>query len=320
MNYTGNDIEVFFFAHDRADMLRRAIDCYLNQTMQGARLILLANAPTPEVLEVAHEYAAQGVELVHEPKFLNVFGCVQRCQDLASRAITVMAHDDDLIHPAYLETLLKAYNQIPHLNVALSSMKDWDEEPFSPQYHTYVAVLKNASEFSAYIFLGYSFTFSSASYLTETLKLALSPKFDTYGKVQDVPFMLGACLDGAAAVLQYPFIKYRIHSAQDCQTFSTGPTAKQWLELELLHKKLMSSGSANLRRAYALNAYHRLRIGWKDWCRCEHDKMTFAQYLDLARDMGALTAEQRLVGYLLRGNLRKKILNHLFRYNTICLQ
>lgn len=312
MTYTAKDIEVFFFAHDRADMLRQAVDCYLNQTVQGARLILLANAPAPEVLDVAREYAAKGVELVHEPKSLNVFGCVQRCRELASRAITVMAHDDDLIHPAYLETLLKAYNQIPNLNVALSSMKDWDDAPFSPRYHTQGTVLKNASEFSAYIFLGYSFTFSSASYRTETLKLAPAPNFDTYGKVQDVPFMLGACLDGTAAVLQYPFIKYRIHAAQDCQTFSTGPTAKQWLELDLLHKKLMSSGGKNLRRAYTLNAYHRLRIGWKDWCRCEHDKMTFAQYLDLARNMGALTTAQRLAGYLLRGGIRKRVLENFF--------
>lgn len=117
--YTAKDIEVFFFAHDRAEMLRQAVDCYLNQTVKGARLILLANAPTQEVLQVAREYASKGVELVHEPKSLNVFGCVQRCREIASRAITVMAHDDDLIHPAYLETLLKAYNQIPNVNVVV---------------------------------------------------------------------------------------------------------------------------------------------------------------------------------------------------------
>ncbi len=317
--YTANDIEVFFFAHDRAAMLRQAVDCYLNQTVPGARLVLLANAPTEEVLQAARDYAAKGVELVLEPKSLNVFGCVQRCRELASRAITVMAHDDDLVHPAYLETLLKAYNQIPDLNVALSAMKDWDDNPFSPQYHTRCTALKNASEFSAYIFLGYSFTFSSASYRTETLKLAPPPNFGAYGKVQDVPFMLGSCLDGAAAVLQYPFVKYRIHPAQDCQTFSTGPTAKQWLELELLHKKLMSAGGVNLRRAYALNAYHRLRIGWKDWCRCEHGKMTFAQFLHLAKDMGALTEGQYLAGRLLRGGLRRMCLHKLFHPKQISL-
>ena len=320
MTYTAKDIEVFFFAHDRAEMLRQAIDCYVNQTVQGARLVLLANAPTPDVLDVAREYAAKGVELVYEPKSLNVFGCVQRCRELASRAITVMAHDDDLIHPAYLETLLKAYNQIPKLNVAISAMGDWNDNPFGEEYHTKCAILKNVSEFSAYIFLGHSFTFSSASYLTKTLKLAPAPDFSTYGKVQDVPFMLGACMDGAAAVLQYPFIKYRIHTAQDCQTFSTGPTAKQWLALDLLHKKLMSSGGNHLCWAYALNSYHRLRIGWRDWCRCEHGKMTFKQYMDLALVKQVITTGQRLIGYFLRGNVRKKILDQLFHYNTIDLQ
>lgn len=320
MTYTAKDVDVFFFAHDRAEMLRQAIDCYLNQTVQGARFVLLANAPTPEVLDVAREYAGKGVELVHEPKSLNVFGCVQRCRELASRAITVMAHDDDLIHPAYLETLLKAYNQIPKLNVAISAMGDWDDKPFGAEYHTQCAVLKNVSEFSAYIFLGHSFTLSSASYRTKTLKLAPAPDFSTYGKVQDVPFMLEACMDGAAAVLQYPFIKYRVHMAQDCQTFSTGPTAKQWLALELLHQKQMSSGGNNLRRAYALNAFHFLRVGWRDWCRCEHGKMTFAEFLNLALDRGVLTMGQRFAGWLVRGGIRQKILNQLFCYNTVDLQ
>lgn len=310
--YTAKDIEVFFFAHDRAEMLRQAVDCYLNQTVKGARLILLANAPTQEVLQVAREYASKGVELVHEPKSLNVFGCVQRCREIASRAITVMAHDDDLIHPAYLETLLKAYNQIPNVNVVVSAMGDWDEQPFTKQYNTKCAVLKNASEFSAYIFLGHSFTFSSASYRTETLKRASAPDFATYGKVQDVPFMLGACLDGAAAVLQYPFVKYRIHSAQDCQTFSTGPTAKQWLALDGLHKHLMCAEGKNLQCAYALNAYHRLKIGWRDWCLCEHSKITFKQYLQLAQKHKMLTPGQHLTGLVLRGNIRQKILAYYF--------
>lgn len=311
MSYTAKDIEVFFFAHDRGEFLRQAVDCYLNQTVKGARLVILANAPTEEVLQVAKEYASKGVELIHEPKPLNVYGCAQYCQEVASRAITVMAHDDDLIHPAYLETLLKAYNQIPELNVAISAMGDWDEQPFSA-YHTKTAVLQNVSEFSAYIFLGGSFTFSSASYRTETLKKAPRPDFKRYGKIQDVPFMLGACMGGKAAVLQFPFVKYRIHSGQDCQTFATGPTAEQWLELDGLHKKLMTEGHKHLRLAWQLNAYHRLRIGWRDWCLCEHGKMTFAVYLAKAREKGLLSNGAKMFGSILRGNVRTRLLNALF--------
>ncbi len=307
--YTAKDIEVFFFAHNRDAFLRQALDGYLNQTVSGARLVLLANAPTEEVMQVARDYAAKGVETVYEPKSLNVFGCVQRCRELASRPITVMAHDDDLIHPAYLEMLLKAYNQIPELNVALSAMGVVDGKPFTSHYHTRCAVFQNASEFSAYIFLGGPFTFSSCSYRTETLKKAPAPDYARFGKVQDVPFMLGACLDGQAAVLQFPFIKYRLHPDQDCQTFSTGPTAEQWLELDRLHQTLMCRQNASLRRAWALNAYHRLRIGWRDWCLCEHGKMSFAQYLDRAKKKGLLPFSARLAGILLRGGLRKRALD-----------
>lgn len=312
MTYTAKDIEVFFFAHNRANMLRQAVDCYLNQTVKGAQLILLVNAPSLDVLRVAQDYISKGVKLIVEPTSLNVCGCVQYCQKMASRAITVMAHDDDLIHPAYLETILKAYNQLPGLNLVISAMGDWNDEPFSPQYHTQLRVLKNVSEFSAYIFLGYSFTFSSASYRTLALKKAPVPNYTTYGKVHDVPFMLGVCRHGEAAVLQYPFIKYRIHADQDSLTFSTGPMVKHWLALEGLHKKLMSLGGKRLSLAYELNAYHRLRIGWRDWCLCEHDRMTFKQYIRLAKEQGLLSIISSLSGAFLRGALRRMVLQYLF--------
>ena len=129
--YQASDIEVFIFAHNRASFLREALDCYFRQTVAGFRLVILANAPTPEVVQVAHEYAAKGAELVLEPSVLNVHGCVRRCQELASRSITVLAHDDDWVHPAYLETLLKCYNQNPEIRMALSAMGVGSMESFS---------------------------------------------------------------------------------------------------------------------------------------------------------------------------------------------
>lgn len=317
--YRAEDTEIFVFAHNRAAFLRQTLDCYLNQTVRGARLIVLANAPTPDVLATAKAYAAKGVETLLEPTPLNVHGCVAYCRQAASRRITVMAHDDDLIHPAYLENLLAAYNQIPDLNVALSAMGDWNDEPFSPSCHRRLALL-NQAQFSAYIFIGRSFTFSSGSYKTAALKAAPAPDFGSYGKVCDVPFMLNVCQNGQAAVLQFPFIKYRIHAGQDCRTFSTGPTARQWIALDLCHKDIMSRGDKKMQWAYCCNAFHRLRIGWRDWCLCEHDKMTFARYLKLAAQMGALDAKRLLAGILLRGGLRQALLDKLCPFEIMALK
>ncbi len=317
--YTPNDIQVFFFAHDRPDFLAQALDSYLAQTVQGAELVVLANAPSDALLQRLESYKDKGVKIVLEKASLGVYGCTKRCQEMASRPIVVMAHDDDLIHPAYLETLLKAYNQIPDLNVALSAMGDWDGKPFSTRYHTRAAVLDRA-HFSAYIFMGCSFTFSSCSYKTAHLQTLPGPDFAHYGKVKDVPYMVDACGGGKAAVLQFPFVKYRIHQAQDSQTYSTGPTAKEWIELELFHKQAMEQGGKSLQTMYARNIYHRLKIGWRDWCLCEHGKMTFVGYLQLARQMGALTFAQQVWGWLLRGNVRQKVLKGLFPLQQTELQ
>lgn len=317
--YQASDIEVFIFAHNRASFLREALDCYFRQTVAGFRLVILANAPTPEVVQVAHEYAAKGAELVLEPSVLNVHGCVRRCQELASRSITVLAHDDDWVHSAYLETLLKCYNQNPEIRMALSAMGEWDKQAFPKEYHLR-GYLLNQAEFSAYIFIGEPFAFSSSSYKTEILKKAPAPDFARYGKINDVPFMLGVCGGGRAAVLQFPFVKCRTHQAQDSRTFSTGPTARQWIELDLCHKAMMSRGGKKMRWAYICNAFHRLKTGWRDWCLCEHEKMTFSQYLRLARQMGALDTKRRLCGFLLRGGVRKALLDVLCPFQKILLK
>ena len=188
--YQAQDIEVFIFAHDRAAFLREALNCYLAQTVTGFRLVVLANAPAADVLQVTQEYAARGVETICEPAPLNVHGCVRRCQELASRAITVMAHDDDWVHPAYLETILKCYNQNPGLHLVLSAMGEWDEKPFSAQGHSR-EILLNQSELSAYIFIGVPFAFSSSCYKIEILKHALAPDFGRYGNVYDVRTIIG---------------------------------------------------------------------------------------------------------------------------------
>ena len=308
--YTAKDITVYFFAHDRGEFLRQALDCYLNQTVPGAKLVLLANAPSADVLQVAKEYAPRGVKLHLEEKPMRVFECVQCCQKLADTPITIMAHDDDLIHPAYVENILHLYNNCPDLAVTLSAMGEFEETPeykeLSPAY------LFTAPQFSAYIYQGGSFCFSSCTYKTKWLKQTPAPDYATYGKISDVPFMLGATGPHKAAVLDFHFIRYRTHAAQDCQTFSTGPTVREWLNLEKLHKYLIySAHRRRLRWLYQAANYFRLRMGWNDWCLCDHDKMDFAQYMQLAKQAGVYSATGRLLGLFLHGKFRRKVTNTL---------
>lgn len=304
--YSANDIQVFFFAHNRADFLREALDCYLNQTVKGVQLILLANAPTPEVLEVAKDYALKGVDLILEERPLGVYGSVARCQQIATAPITIMAHDDDLVHPAFVENVLHAYNTIPDLAVALSSMGEFSETPdyqgLSPVY------CLNAAEFSAYVYAGKPFCFSSCTYKTEFLKQAPAPKFNTFGKISDVPFMINATGKHQAAIFDFHLVRYRTHMAQDSQTFSTGPTAAQWLNLEKFHKDMIfSAGKRNLRLVFYLSHYFRLNMGWRDWCLCEHGKMTFADYLALAAEKGVFCPAAYRLGALVHGGVRRAL-------------
>lgn len=302
--YTAADIEVFILTHDRADMLRETLDCYLNQTVQGFRLVILSNAASPSVKSVAQTYRSKGVDSVHFEETLGVYGNAKKAQELASRLIMVVAHDDDLIHPAYIETLLKAYNKYPDAALVVSAMGNSFDDSGPKEPHTRACILNGKKDFAAYVYTGRSFTFSSCSYKTEYVKKTDGPHPEVFGKVSDVPYMTNASCDQTAIALQFPFVTYRLHEGQDCQTWSTGPTARQWINIALFYRSIFGDRLNNkYGRLFLLQSYRYIRVGWRDWTLCEHRNMTFKQFLNMALKDGATTRLSVWLGRIFRGKL-----------------
>ena len=109
-------LDVFILSYNRAEYIGDTIKSLQAQTFRDFRLIVLDNGSADATREVVGSH--EGVEF--EPKAVNegFYPNFMRIKKLA-RAEWVMAfHDDDLLHPHYLENIFEAIDQTPGCLVA----------------------------------------------------------------------------------------------------------------------------------------------------------------------------------------------------------
>ena len=304
---TSADITVAVLAHKRPDLLKEALAAYRAQTVQGFRLIVVSNGDCPAIKDVCAAYQA---ELFYEPAELAMYDNIKRALQIPITALTVLAHDDDLVEPDYLAALLYLFNKFDDLTLVIPARYS-EETPWNnPSVRSYIR-FQSPAYLAGYLFSGGAFTFSSFCAKTALLRQADTSVFNTYGKVSDVNLMFqNFPAKNASACVAGPFIKYRLHEQQDCQTFSTGPTMDQWLSLTQFYKSLMDVSPAT-RRVFTLQVSRYLRAGWQDWCKCEHVNHTYREFLQAARMRGLLPCKAVLCGKLLRGKLSHALQNKL---------
>lgn len=309
MNFSIQDIEVLVLTHKRPDFLKEALASYRQQTLQGFRLAVFSNGDCPEVKEIANHYQA---ELFYEENEIGMYPNILRAVQNAERKLTILAHDDDLIESTYLENILKLFNAFPDLALVISRQESLGS-PVTDTQKNKCILFNTPAEWAAYIFTGENFSFSSFCAKTEHIKKLSIEVNENYGKVADVPFMFQTLKNGdKSAVIAYPFVRYRLHEGQDCQDYASGPTAEQWLNLTGFYKNIFSV-SRKMRLFFSFQNFRHVRIGWKDWCKCEYDKMSYSQYISLALKKGVLSYGAIFLGSIIRGKfshfLQKKILN-----------
>lgn len=309
-------MEVFVLTHKRPEFLKQTLDCYLKQTVKGFRLAVFSNGHSPETKRLLNEYARYGVEDFYVDEELAPNVNHARALEASGRKLLVVAHDDDLVHQAYVEHLLALFNKFPDTALAVSRSEEFSPEKLCASPARRAWRFKTRNEFAAWVFSGGGFTFSSACYKTQHVKRTDPFVAKSYGKVGDVPFMLAVCAEGEAVLTDFPFVQYRIHAGQDSYNYATGPSAEEWLNLTLLYKHLLCRPEQpGLRRLFLLQNYRCLRIGWRDWTKCEHGKMTWKDFKALALERGALCEKAVWAGRLLRGKVNHALQRYSARFS-----
>jgi glycosyltransferase involved in cell wall biosynthesis len=287
MKYSAKDIEVFVLTCNRADFLEQTLRTICGQRASGFRLVVLDNDSTDHTSQVLDKFKHYRVEVYRSSRNLGHRGNFEKAQSLASAKWTMVFHDDDLMHPDYINALLNIINKHDRLSL-VGTVVTVDKKPglvWTTQAKK-VRYFESVTDFAAALYSGFSFHFGSAIYRTELFK-ANRFQWETYGKVIDRPFLFDMACNGPVAVFTEPYVKYRCHEGQDSQSNVTGPFPDELIALHKRYFQLLGDNVFTRKgRIFVLNNYKLMRAE-----ASRLDRIRLKDYLQNAVDAGATTSQ-----------------------------
>lgn len=239
--YSVTDIEVFIASHNRKEYISETIDSFIAQSIKGFDITVLDNSDSDEVIKFLRKYEEQNIIVI--PGNLEEIDGMDnflRAKRLASKKWVILFHDDDIIHPQFIEHVLYCINNndcnlITSLTLTTSdpSNKKWEQLGSQPRIKVYSKL-----EFVTEMFKGIHVPFCSIVYKTDGFK-QMKIDFDLYGKIADRPFVYDCIRDGKVCLMNNIYAQTRIHEKSQTLDLSSGPFREQWFALIKKYKEIM---------------------------------------------------------------------------------
>ena len=227
MKFVIDDIEIFIPTHNRADYLAQAIESILNQTASVKSLTVLDNESTDNTQEVVKNFENRGVKYIKTHGFLGNFN---KAQEIASKKYVMLVHDDDILHPKYLEFALKALNKYRNISLITTRYTEFlnDEIPsFAEKISSNHYLFKSQKDFAKHMYYIERIAYSPAIYRTSDF-IKNSLEYEKFNKFNDWPFMVKIAKYGKTVLFDdWEMFLARKHSGQDTWTFTNMPSLEQ---------------------------------------------------------------------------------------------
>ena len=110
-----NNLDVIVLTYNRAEYLRIMLESLCTQTATGFNIKVLNNCSTDNTIEVVKEiqekYQERNIQIITNEKNLGNPGNFKKSQEVADNEYVAIFHDDDAVHPEYLETAMSLFKK-----------------------------------------------------------------------------------------------------------------------------------------------------------------------------------------------------------------
>ena len=257
---TINDIDIFILSYNRANYIKMMIESLLSQTIGEFEIKILDNGSIDNTKEVINSFNNKNIKFIGSEQNNGALWNFQRAQCLSNKKYTVMFHDDDLIHPKFLEYVVKALNEFDNVSIVCSGMKtttipnidNFKNYKFNP------ILFKSISTFASLVYLGFPLNYATVVYKTSYLKQIDMKKLnDIYGKIADRPTVYEVAKNGNIVLFTGQYIQYRVHGNQDSGNNKTGPFENETLSLHKYYKEIIYNDNFVLPKIYFLMNFYK---------------------------------------------------------------
>ena len=224
---TNNDIEIFVLTYNRCEYLKESLQSILNQSVKDITITIIDNASTDGTQEYVEQLCNNNpyIKYVRNEQNMGSEYSYNLAAELADKTYMMCFHDDDLLHPRYIETALKYLNMFDNVNILSTDChtpkninnENWEDVSTNAIY------CKDYKELASYMYYEGNFAYPPVIYRTENAK-KLNFNKEPYGKIDDKPRCVETCRGGSAIILQDKhFLRYRVHPKQDSSDCANGP-------------------------------------------------------------------------------------------------
>lgn len=226
------NLDVIIPTYNRAEYLKIALESLCESIASWRKTIVLNNASTDNTLDVIKEiqikYPNRNIEIITNEKNIGNAGNFRRTQEIASNEYTAVFHDDDAIHPEYIDRAMKLISEsdddISMVSGGAIALYDVNHENWGMLPNSYWKYSSRENVFLQLI-LGRP-VFCSAIYRTDIYK-KIRYKYEKYGKLHDIIFMSEIGATGVTLFLHGETVRWRQHVGSDSNTLKTGPFPKE---------------------------------------------------------------------------------------------
>ena len=282
---TPEDVEVIVITYNRSEMLQDALTAIVNQTVRICHVTVVDNGSTDDTEAVVRRFSQEHPAVhycstgVHYTDNVHSFRFSQK---MASKKYCAVFHDDDIVHPQFMEYAIRAINSFDDVVLVSGEMErlynpsnnDMKVQPFRPLAWRGGDAVVNQIIYQLMVF-------PCSVYRTDVYKTV---GFDSerYGKTFDYPFLLEVSSKGSAVFLRGSFIRYRIHRGSDTNNAPGSYTAEHVLNVVRRVKELLPTEKLSV-KAVALYILHKCAKDLLLWGggRCDP--------LQLLRDGGVIS-------------------------------
>lgn len=226
-HYTIEDIDIYVVTHNRADYLKQSIESLLNQSVGVRKITVLDNESTDATQSVVEEFFSRGVWYVRTNGFLGNF---KKAQELASKKYVMLFHDDDILHPSYLDMALQVLNKHNNISLITTRYTEFFDDSFPGMQALTTSdyyLFKSQKDFATHMYFIERIAYATALYRTSDFKKT-PIEYEKFNKFNDWPFMVKMSGYGNTVLFDDPALFYiRRHKGQDTWTFTNTPSIQQ---------------------------------------------------------------------------------------------
>lgn len=230
------ELDVIIPTYNRASYLKIALESLCESIATWRKTIILNNASTDNTLEIIEDickkYPKRNIEVITNEYNIGNPANFKKTQTLATNKYVAIFHDDDAIHPEYIDRAMQLFieneKNVVMVSGGASALYNVNHENWSicPDSYWYYPANKNVF---LQLLIGRPI-FCNCIYKTNIYK-SIEYKPEKFGKLHDIIFMAELCEQGDFIFIHGECVRWRQHAKSDSNTLKTGPFPQEIINI-----------------------------------------------------------------------------------------